>query len=237
MTSYEIIPLPSKKTLLALLDKGERKDGRDFNSYRDIEISTNVIKSAEGSAQVKIGNTIALAGVKLILGQPYSDTPDQGIQIVNAELVPLASPSFEPGPPDEDDIELSRVVDRVLRSSNMIDLNKLSIIKGKKVWIVYIDIYILNHDGNLFDASIMASVAALLTAKIPKVEITDENKVRLTEEYINLPIKDLPIGVTFSKIGNNIIVDPCYEEERLSDAMITIGINKENNICTLQKRK
>jgi len=237
MKTHSIIPLLRKKTLLTLLNKGERKDGRTFNMYRKIEIQTNIIKSAEGSAQVRIGNTIVLTGVKLNLGQPYPDAPDQGVQIVNAELIPLASPSFEPGPPDEDDIELSRVVDRVLRSSETIDLNKLSIIRGKKTWIVYIDIYILNHDGNLFDASVIASVAALLTTKIPKIEIVNENKIKITEEKVDLPIRNLPVSVTFSKIGNHIIVDPCYEEELLSDAMITVGIDSENNICTLQKIK
>ncbi|MFQ6084244.1 MAG: RNA-binding protein, partial [Candidatus Aminicenantia bacterium] len=82
-----------------LVEEGLRSDGRGFEDFREIKIEKNVIKTAEGSARVKIGNSDVLVGIKLSVGEPFPDTPDEGILIVNTELVPVASPTFEPGPP------------------------------------------------------------------------------------------------------------------------------------------
>jgi len=113
--------------LLDLVSKGKRPDGRKPDEYRDINIETGVIFKAEGSAKVSIGETQVLAGVKLGIGQPYPDKPDEGVLITGAEFSPVASPEFEAGPPDEDAIELARVVDRGIRESEAIDMKKLFI--------------------------------------------------------------------------------------------------------------
>jgi len=52
--------------------------------------------------------------------------------MTNLELLPLASPMFESGPPREDAVELARVVDRGIRESESIDLSKLCITPGEK---------------------------------------------------------------------------------------------------------
>src|SRR5258708_586550 len=98
-----------------LLSKGTRLDGRGLADIRDLTITTNVIEKAEGSCRVKLGNTELIAGVKVNLGTPFPDTPDKGLLIVSAEVLPLASPYAEPGPPDENTIELARVADRGIR--------------------------------------------------------------------------------------------------------------------------
>ncbi len=147
--------------VLSKLRDNERIDGRGFDEFRNVEIIPNVIEKAEGSALVKLGDTQVVVGVKMQPGEPYPDTPDRGVIIVNAELVPLASPTFEPGPPDENSIELARVVDRGIRESEAVDLSKLVIEEGEKVWIVFVDIHALDDDGNLLDASALAAIAAL----------------------------------------------------------------------------
>ncbi|MEM5867136.1 MAG: RNA-binding protein, partial [Candidatus Aenigmatarchaeota archaeon] len=139
--------------VLEMLEKGVRIDGRKFEEFRKIEVQQNIVKNAEGSALVKLGETQVMVGVKLELGEPFEDAADEGILIVNAEFSPLASPDFEAGPPGEDAIELARVVDRGIRSSECIDLKSLCLEPGKIVWCVYLDIHILNHKGNLLDAS------------------------------------------------------------------------------------
>jgi exosome complex component RRP42 len=97
------------------------------------------------------------------------DTPNDGVLTVNAELAPIASPSFETGPPDENSVELARIVDRGIRESKMIDTEKLCIEPGKKVFVVFVDIYVLNHDGNLIDASAISALSALLTSKMTRL--------------------------------------------------------------------
>ena len=122
-----VTPAIKRDYLANLAEQGKRADGRRIDEYRNIEIETNIISKAEGSARVKIGNTQVIAGIKMDMGDPYSDTPDSGVMTTAAELIPLASPDFESGPPREDAIELARVVDRGIRESEIIEVDKLCI--------------------------------------------------------------------------------------------------------------
>ncbi|MCW4045100.1 MAG: exosome complex protein Rrp42 [Candidatus Bathyarchaeota archaeon] len=217
-----------------LIDAGKRLDGRGLGDYREIKVEQGIIERAEGSARVLLGKTEVLVGTKIETGEPFPDTPNEGVQTVNAELVPLASAAFEPGPPDENSIELARIVDRGIRESKAIDTAKLCIEAGKKVFVVFVDVYVLNHDGNLIDASALAAVAALLNTKMPNYEIKD-GEVILKAGYTPLPMKSRPITVTLGKIGDKLIVDPWLEEEQIIDARLSIAINDDGNICAIQK--
>ena len=223
-----------QKQIGQTVDAGKRLDGRGLTDYREIKIEQGLIEKAEGSARVLLGNTQILVGVKVETGEPFPDTPNEGVMTVNAELVPLASPDFETGPPDETSIELARIVDRGIRESKAIDTEKLVIEAGKKVFVVFVDIYVLNHDGNLIDASALAAVAALLNTKMPNYEIKD-GEVKIKQGYTPLPLRSHPITVTIGKINDKLVVDPWLEEEQVMDARISMAINDEGNICAIQK--
>src|SRR4030042_808284 len=222
------------KQIEQLIEKGKRLDERGLRDYREIKVEQGLIERAEGSARVLLGKTEVLVGVKVETGTPFPDTPNEGVLTVNAELVPLASPNFEPGPPDENSIELARIVDRGIRESKVIDTEKLCIEPGKKVFIVFVDIYVLNHDGNLIDASALAAVSALMNTKMSNYEIED-GEVKIKQGYTQLPMKNHPITVTLGKINNKLIVDPWLEEEQVMDSRLSIAINDEGNICAIQK--
>jgi exosome complex component RRP42 len=217
-----------------LIEKAKRLDGRGLNDYREIKLEQGLIEKAEGSARILLGKTEVLVGVKVETGTPFSDTPNDGVMTVNAELVPLASPTFEPGPPDENSIELARIVDRGIRESKAIDTKKLCIEPGKKVFVVFVDVYVLNHDGNLIDASALAAVAALMNTKMPNYEVKD-GEIVIKQGYTQLPMKSHPITVTLGKINNKLLVDPWLEEEQVMDARLTMAFNDEGNICATQK--
>jgi exosome complex component RRP42 len=230
---YDLISEVKRDNILNMLKTGRRIDGRGFDDYRPIKVEVGVSEKAEGSALVQIGSTRVMAGVKLALGEPFADMPNSGVLTTNAELIPLASPTFEKGPPDEDTIELARVVDRGIRESKCIDLEKLCRVEGEEVWIVFIDLHILDYDGNLFDASELAAVAALVNTRIPKVEDGRVLYKEKTDE--KLPIVDLPVETTFAKIGDAIVVDPILDEEQTMDARLTIAYTKKGDICAMQK--
>lgn len=216
-----------------MIKEGRRIDGRKFDEMREASIETGVIDAkAEGSARVKLGNTDVLCGVKVIAGTPYPDRPDSGTMMTSAELVPIASPEFEMGRPGEDAIELARVVDRGIRESGMIDLEKLCIEPREMVWMVSIDLHVLNQDGNLLDACTLASVAALNTAWVPKYDKKTGLVVR--EKSGDLPITKLPISFTFAKIGDQIVADPILDEEYAMDARLTVTVT-DKHIHAMQK--
>jgi len=226
--SNEIVAELRKDYIYNLMLKGERTDGRAFNEYREISIDTNVIDKAEGSARVKIGDTQVVVGVKIQPGEPFPDTPDQGVIITNLELIPLASPVFEPGPPREDAIELARVVDRGIRESGAIDLAKLCIEAGKKVWMLFIDVHVLDDGGNIMDASSLGAIAALLNAKVPAKNFD------LGEDFM-VPMRDLPVAVTAVEVGGEVMLDPSLDEESVAGTMLTVISNNEGALSGMQK--
>ncbi len=223
-----VIPSIKKDYLVKLAKNGKRADGRRFDEYRKIEIETNVVKKAEGSAKVKLGNTQVLAGIKMDIGEPYPDSPDQGVMTTAAELIPLASPDFEAGPPQADAIELARVVDRGIRESEVIELDKLCIEAGEKVWIVFIDIHILDYDGNLFDAASLAALAAIMTTRVPA------ERFELGDDY-PLPIREPPISCTSVKFNSVVVMDPSLDEEDIAEARLTVATDKNGDIRAMQK--
>src|SRR3989344_1129652 len=143
MSFTELWDLRTDK-LIAELKQGKRLDARKVDEIRKPIITEDVSENADGQARVKLGETDVIAGVKMIVGEPYPDSPDEGSISVGAELLPIASPDFEIGPPRGDAIELARVVDRGIRESKTIDFKDLSIVEGEKCWVGFVDMYIIN---------------------------------------------------------------------------------------------
>jgi len=216
--------------VLNVIKKNKRIDERKFDEYRKISIKKGFVEGkAEGSAYVKIGDTEVLVGVKIDVGTPFPDTPDEGVITIGAEFRPIASPSFGSGPPTPAAIELARVVDRGIRESKTITATQMTVPNSestdsdgnvtKKVWIVLIDIHIINDDGNLIDASGIAAMAALLDTKLPKYE---NGKIIRNEFVGGLPIVKTAIPITFTKVDNKILLDLNSDEETAMDARLTV---------------
>ncbi|MFX0060689.1 MAG: exosome complex protein Rrp42 [Candidatus Hermodarchaeota archaeon] len=236
MKPDEIIGALEKKHIHNHLKKNKRIDGRSLFEMRELKLESNIIKKAQGSCQAQLGDTIVIAGLKAEIGAPFPDTPDMGVIIVNIEFSPMASPVFESGPPGKEAVEVARVVDRGIRESKVVDLKKLCIIPGEAVYILFIDIYILDHFGNLFDACSQAAMGAILSTKLPIYKVDPEtNKPVKTDELMPLPLDGLVTSLTFSKIEDIIILDNSMEEERVKTARFTIAVTDDLKICAMQK--
>jgi len=221
-----------KLNVLKSLNKGIRYDGRKLDEYREITVEYGAVANAEGSARVKIGKTEVIAGVKMIVDKPYPDKPGEGSIMVGAELLPLSNPEFEPGPPGTQAIELARIIDRGIRESKAVSFKKLCIKKGEKCWMVFIDVYTINDDGNLIDAGALATLAALNGARFHKLEDDKINYNEYSNDKIKLEV--VPITCTFGKINGKIILDPNSKEEKVLDARLSIATSN-GKIYALQK--
>ncbi len=217
-----------KGHITTLLAKGKRSDGRSFGELRPVSIIEGAIETAEGSARMKLGNTEVVVGIKMAVGEPFADTPNKGVLTTNVELIPMAFEEFESGPPSPMAIELSRVVDRGIRESQMIDLEALCITPEKEVWVLYVDVYALDYDGNLFDASSIAAVAALKNTMVPAKRFGKG-------EDFHLPLRSTPISCTTVKIGDYLVVDPTLEEEEVSSARLTVATDENGDLRAMQK--
>ena len=226
--SKDVVADLKRDHIAKLLDKGMRTDGRKFEEMRPLKVETNFIGSAEGSARVRLGSTEVVVGVKLILGEPFPDTPNTGVLTTNAELIPMASDTFESGPPDQESIEVARVIDRGIREGHAVDLEKLCIEPGKQVWIMFVDVHVLDYDGNLFDAANIGANAAFKTAIVPA-------KRAGKGEDFPLPVLHQPISITAVKIDGKILIDPTHDEERVADARFTVATIETGSLCAMQK--
>ncbi|MFH1400494.1 MAG: RNA-binding protein [Nanoarchaeota archaeon] len=222
-----------KEHISNAIKAGYRLDGRKLDQFREITIETNCISTAEGSARVKAGETEVIAGVKLSVGNPFSDRPDEGVLMVGAELLPLSNPEFESGPPSVESIEVARVIDRGIREGKAMNTKKLCIEKGEKVWIVQADICPINTDGNLIDIGALAVLAALRTTVFP--EYKDGVIDYKTPTKKKLELLSEPITVTVLKIGDNFVIDPTDEETQALDSRLTAAFLADGTLCAMQK--
>ncbi|MFH1275634.1 MAG: exosome complex protein Rrp42 [Candidatus Woesearchaeota archaeon] len=226
----------NKETVMELIKEDKRLDNRKLTEYRQpINITTNVSWTAEGSARVQVGGTVVMAGVKLSIEKPYNDTPEEGGIMINAELLPLSSPEYEPGPPGIKAVELSRVIDRGIREAKAIDMKKLCITPGEKAWFVIIDIITINDAGNLFDVAGLAALAALKSAKFPVVDETTGAIDYKKKTDKSLPMTKEPLPVTIYKINGKLLVDPTTEEENAYEARLTVASDNNGIISAMQK--
>jgi exosome complex component RRP42 len=223
-----------KQQMWEAISKGKRLDGRNLDEIRPIEAEVNVIRKANGSSKVNLGNSEVVAGVKVETGRPFEGLENKGALILSAEILPTASPYIEPGPPDEETIELARVVDRGIRESEMIDLDKLVLVPGEIVYTIFVDCSIINADGNLFDATSYAVVSALMSSKIPIFKVKD-GKVIDSGDVQEPPLTTIPISITAARVGDTVILDPTAEEEACMDARITITTNSNSDFTAVQK--
>jgi len=228
------------KNVMEALAFGERLDDRGLFDFRNLDAKFTVSVNAEGSVAVKLGKTEVVAGIKMALAEPYPDHEKEGTMSVGMDLLPLSSPNFEYGQPSIEAVEISRVVDRGIRESRFIDFEKLCIKEGEKVWSISVDLATINDDGNLIDVSALAAILALLTARLPKY---DEKEERIksdepTDTPLPLKLENMPLTITFFKLGDKIFIDPTREEEDTTEGRLTVEISKpgkEEMINAMQK--
>ena len=237
MDIRRIISKIEKDYIISNLRKEERIDGRGLWEYREFQIKNDIIASAEGSADVSLGDTKIITGLKYEVGEPFPDLPNEGVCTVMAELLPLASPLFERGPPDEQSIELARVVDRGIRHADCVQTKKLCIKEEELVYILFVDMYVINYAGNLIDAGGVSALTTLISAHIPEgVWNEDKREADWTGKYLTGKdiVNELPFVVTYGKIDDIVFLDPSLPEELVCDGKISVSVTEEK-ITSIQK--
>lgn len=228
----------TKNRISEYLLSGKRFDNRKVDEFRDIKIEVGLSKKAEGSARVKIGKTEVWVGVKMDVGTPYPDSKDKGNLIVTSELLPLSHQKYEYGPPKFEAIEIGRLVDRGIRESKYIKLDKLCIVEGEKVWTVFVDVYSINDDGNILDAAFIGALAALRSAKVPVYD-AEAGKIDYDKPAKeSLPLNEgMPLNFSIYQIDDVIFLDPNIDEEEASHGNLVLAAVPTSpiQICSMQK--
>lgn len=212
-----------------------RVDGRDREGYRPMELETDIVQHAFGSARLRLANTDVLVAVKLEIDTPFPESPYDGKLEFFVDCSANATPDFEGRGGENLAIELANILASAYRSPVTLDLGKLCILRGKKCWKIYVDILILECGGNLFDAVSLAVKAALYSTHVPLIKTVnidgDNVEIEVLDNIFDckkLEVQNAPVMVTVCKIGDHCIVDPSISEEQCSIGSIVVAVSQEH---------
>ncbi|KAJ6505978.1 ribosomal protein S5 domain 2-type protein [Mycena vulgaris] len=212
-----------------------RPDGRPFDAWRDVSVNVGSISTANGSALVRLGETTIVCGVKAEIAEPELDTPEEGFLVPNIDLPALCSPKFKPGPPSDEAQVLSDRLNEVLTSRRTISLKSLVIHPSKAVWVLYVDATCINYDGNVFDAALIAMVAALRNTVLPKVTYNVETGLTTCSRTESTPLQILktPVCMSFGVFDATLLADPTAFEEPLLDTTISVVVDENGELVSV----
>ncbi|KAH9927345.1 ribosomal protein S5 domain 2-type protein [Fomitopsis serialis] len=203
--------LHPKVYLERFLAENVRPDGRELGGWREVSVNVGSISTADGSALVRLGKTTVVCGVKAEIAEPELDSPEDGFLVPNLDLPAICHPRFKPGPPTEEAQVLSDRLNEVLVTSGVIPTKSLCIEAGKAVWVLYVDATCINYDGNAFDATLLAMVAALKNTRLPKTSFDAETGRTICSRKSKSPVhvSRLPASMSFGIFDNtHVLADP-----------------------------
>ncbi|KAF8076871.1 ribosomal protein S5 domain 2-type protein [Lyophyllum atratum] len=210
------------------LNEQVRPDGRAFDGWRDVSVNVGSISTANGSALVRLGGTTVVCGVKAEIAEPELDRGEEGFLVPNLDLPAMCSPKFKPGPPTEEAQVLSDRLNEVLVASDMLPLTSLCIHPGKAAWVLYVDATCINYDGNVFDATLLAMVAALKNTQLPKATFHEESGRTTCSRTTKIPLQitRTPISMSFGLFDSTTLLsDPTAFEEPLLDTTFSVVVD------------
>lgn len=232
------------------LTESIRPDARPLHQARETTLALGAVSSANGSALAKIGCTTMLAAIKLEVMTPTVESPDEGNLAIEFHMPPICSPTVRPGRPAEVASVISKQLSDTISSSGMINPQELCLLKGKAAWMAYLDIYCLDADGALFDAALLAAVAAFSHLQIPVVSMSEEGRVFIlseeereskserepvNKEKRKLKLNNIPFSLTCILHKKFILADPTIEEESIMETSVTVVLNPSGQLVSLYK--
>lgn len=229
-----------QKFLLSALREQLRLDNRALDQFRPLSLSFG---EEYGVCDIRLGKTRVLVKVSAEVVTPFPDRKFDGLFTISAELSPIASPAFEIGRQDTTEVLLSRILEKTVRRSGALDTESLCIIAGAKCWHIRADVHVLDHDGNLIDATCIALIAALLHFRRPDVEIHGEDVTVYSiaeREPVKLSMQHQPFCITTSYYDAAedeaiMLLDATRLEEQCRDGEIVISINRFGEVCQVAK--
>lgn len=188
-----------------------RIDGRKFDQIRDVKITRNFTKYAEGSVLIEMGETkvVCTASIEEKVPPFLRNT---GTGWINAEysMLPRSTQQRKirdssKGKIDGRSQEIQRLIGRAIRS--VVDLNKL----GERT--IWVDCDVIQADGGTRTASITGAFVAVAEA--------------IYKLYSNGLIKKMPIqnfvsAISVGIVNDECLLDICYEED--SNAQVDMNI-------------
>ncbi|HEV2448179.1 MAG TPA: ribonuclease PH [Candidatus Sulfopaludibacter sp.] len=200
-----------------------RTDNRTPAQMRPVEIVPDALRTAEGSALIKVGNTQVLCAASLEdTVPPFLRNTGKGWVTAEYSMLPRATAKRTPrevtrGRPSGRTHEIQRLIGRCLRS--VVDLGAL----GERS--VVLDCDVLQADGGTRTASITGAFVALALALRKLVEFGALRAV---------PLRDYVAATSVGLVGGVPMLDLCYEEDSQADVDMNVVMTGRGQFIEVQ---
>jgi ribonuclease PH len=200
-----------------------RSDERKNNELRDIKVTKDYIKYAEGSCLIEFGNTKVITTASVEETVP-SFLKGKGKGWVTAEysMIPRSCKSRVPRESSKGKLggrthEIQRLIGRSMRT--VVDTAKL----GERT--IWMDCDVIQADGGTRCASITGSFIALVLAlaKLKKNGVLKE-----------IPVSDYVAAVSVGMIGGKPALDLDYEEDSTAEVDMNIIMTGDGRFIEVQ---
>ncbi|GAA5929486.1 hypothetical protein JCM3775_002354 [Rhodotorula graminis] len=220
------------------LRKGVRLDGRAMYDLRPVQLTFG---DELGWVECRLGDTRVVAQVSAEIVKPLADRPYEGFLNLTTEISPMASVAYEAGRASEDEVLMTRLLEKALRRSNAVDREALCIVAGQKVWSIRVDVHFLDDEGNMLDCASIAAMTALRHFRKPDATVVGEEVTihSMTERVpVALAVHHSPACLTFAFFGEDslAVLDPTHLEQQLCTGTLTLALNAQSEICVLSKQ-
>lgn len=200
-----------------------RKDNRKENEIRTVNFEKDVIKHAEGSVLIEVGDTkvICAATVENKV-PPFMRGENRGWVTAEYSMLPRATQTRNIRESAKGRIsgrtnEIQRMIGRSLRS--VVDLNSL----GERT--LWIDCDVIQADGGTRTAAITGGYIAMFQA------LTGLMKEKALKE---LPLKNYLGAVSVGIVEGKVLLDLNFEEDYNAEADMNVAMTDEKGFVEIQ---
>ena len=190
---------------------------------RPVEIVPGWLKTAEGSAMIKLGNTHVLCAASVEDSVPqFLRGTGKGWVTAEYSMLPRATAKRTPrevmkGRPSGRTHEIQRLIGRALRS--VVDLSAL----GERT--VILDCDVVQADGGTRTASITGAFVALALALRQYVQFGAIRK---------MPLCDYLAATSVGLVRGEVLLDLCYEEDSQADVDMNLVMTGGGRFVEIQ---
>jgi len=200
-----------------------RRDKRTAKGMRLVEITPNVISSAEGSALIRLGETQVICTASIEDGVPqFMKGCGRGWITSEYAMIPRATDTRTPreatrGRQGGRTMEIQRLIGRSLRA--VTDLESL----GERT--AWVDCDVIRADGGTRTASITGSLVALGLAF---QRLFEAKAVR------RIPLKDYVAAISVGMVGREVLLDLDYIEDSNAEVDMNVVMTGSNQLVEVQ---
>jgi ribonuclease PH len=200
-----------------------RTDNRRPDVMRPVEIETGFLKTAEGSALIKVGNTQVLCAATVEDGVPqFMRNSGKGWVTAEYAMLPRATARRTPR-----EVNKGRVSGRTHEIQRLIGRSMRAVVDGAALGerTVVVDCDVLQADGGTRTASITGAFVALSLALR---RLVDFGALK------TMPLRDSVAATSVGLVRGVAMLDLCYEEDSQADVDMNVVMTGAGKFVEVQ---